>query len=91
MFGRIRRHMTRPICIALAAFAVLVPGGANSSVSHTYDSPGHLTTALYDNGVCVAYGYDANGNRTSQTNTAGGAPVTPKWGSGVWGCFQWTP
>ncbi|MBZ9765502.1 RHS repeat protein [Mesorhizobium sp. CA6] len=61
------------------------------SVAYTYDPTGRLTTALYDNSTCIAYSYDANGNRTSQTNTVGGVPVSAVWGSGVWGCFKWTP
>ena len=73
------------------AFAVLVPSGSIASAIYTYDQLGRLTTAFYDNGVCVAYAYDANGNRTSQINTLGGTPASPIWGSGVWGCFSWTP
>ncbi len=73
------------------AFAVLVPNGSIASAIYTYDQVGRLTTALYDNGICVAYAYDANGNRTSQINTLAGAPASPIWGSGVWGCFLWTP
>jgi YD repeat-containing protein len=73
------------------AFAALVPTGSIASAIYTYDQVGRLTTALYDNGVCVAYAYDANGNRTSQINTLGGTPASPIWGSGVWGCFSWTP
>jgi len=72
-------------------FAALVPTGSIASAIYTYDQVGRLTTALYDNGVCVAYAYDANGNRTSQINTLGGTPASPIWGSGVWGCFSWTP
>ncbi|TIR16165.1 MAG: hypothetical protein E5X33_29710 [Mesorhizobium sp.] len=61
------------------------------SVAYTYDQTGRLTTALYDNNTCIAYSYDANGNRTSQTTSVGGTPVSAVWGSGVWGCFKWTP
>jgi YD repeat-containing protein len=63
---------------------------ANGSVVYTYDPLGRVTTASYDTGVCVIYSYDANGNRLSQTvnvNTGN----TPTWGTGIWGCFQWTP
>ncbi|KAA3445863.1 hypothetical protein C7I87_31705 [Mesorhizobium sp. SARCC-RB16n] len=66
---------------------ILAPTVANSSASYGYDGFGRLTSVLYDNGVCIAYSYDANGNRTAQTNSFGAAP----WGSGVWGCFRWTP
>lgn len=75
----------------LALLAVLVSGPTNASVSYTYDLAGRVTTAVYDNGTCVAYAYDAAGNRTSQINTVSGTPVTPTWGTGTWGCFAWTP
>jgi YD repeat-containing protein len=62
-----------------------------ASVTYSYDPVGRVATALYDNGTCVAYTYDANGNRTSQTNTAsGGGAQTPTWGTGTWRCFLWT-
>jgi YD repeat-containing protein len=76
---------------ALILFAALVSTALAAAVSYTYDATGRLTTARYDNGICVAYGYDANGNRTAQTNTSSGAPIQPTWGSGVWGCFEWSP
>ncbi|SON58435.1 tRNA3(Ser)-specific nuclease (plasmid) [Hartmannibacter diazotrophicus] len=64
---------------------------AQSQVLYTYDDLGRLISALYDNSVCVVYSYDANGNRTAQTNSVSGAPSTPTWGTGVLGCFRWTP
>jgi hypothetical protein len=75
----------------LALLAMLASNTAEATVVYTYDQLGRITTALYDNGLCIMYTYDANGNRTSQTNTASGAPQTPTWGTGVWGCFAWTP
>ncbi len=88
---RQRRALTRSIAWSAVLFGFLVPQGTNASAVYTYDQLGRLSTALYDNGLCVAYLYDASGNRTSQTNTLGGLPVTPTWGAGVWGCFSWTP
>lgn len=76
---------------SLIAGLGFVPSEADSSSEFTYDPVGRVTTALYDNGLCVAYGYDANGNRTSQNNTIAAAPEQPTWGSGVFGCFKWTP
>jgi YD repeat-containing protein len=52
---------------------------------------GRIITTLYDTGICIVYAYDANGNRTSQTINVGGTPTTSTWGSGVWGCFNWSP
>jgi YD repeat-containing protein len=63
---------------------------ATASIHYTYDQLGRVTTAAYDNGICIAYTYDTNGNRTAQTFTTSGPPASPVWGSGVWGCFPWT-
>jgi len=73
---------------ALVLLGSLVTDASGAGVSYTYDQVGRIATAIYDNGLCVAYSYDANGNRTAQTNATPGAPA---WGSGAWGCFSWTP
>ncbi len=78
------------LVVALALFGILMPERVSASDSYTYDQLGRLTTALYDNGTCVAYAYDANGNRTSQNTTNSGTPESPNWGAGVWGCHDWT-
>jgi YD repeat-containing protein len=87
------QNRRRTACAIAAALllCILVPDPTAASVSYTYDLAGRVTTAVYDNGTCVAYAYDAAGNRTSQINTVSGAPVTPTWGTGTWGCFVWTP
>jgi YD repeat-containing protein len=77
------------------AFFLVVPhityaSTSTASAQYTYDQLGRVTTALYDNGTCIAYTYDANGNRTAQSFTTSGTPASPVWGSGVWGCFPWT-
>jgi len=72
--------------LALSAFVITDASGAG--VAYTYDLSGRVATGLYDNGLCLAYQYDASGNRTSQVNSTPGAPA---WGSGTWGCFSWTP
>ena len=75
----------------LALLGIFIPAGTDASVIYTYDQLGRLSTALYDTGLCIAYTYDANGNRTSRSITVSSAPESPIWGSGVWGCFSWTP
>jgi YD repeat-containing protein len=68
--------------------AMIVPSvtlqAANGSVAYTYDALGRLITASYDTGVCIAYSYDANGNRLSEKILV----VSPS-STGVWGCFNW--
>jgi YD repeat-containing protein len=85
---RVRRVRAYVTAAALVLSAFLITDASGSGVTYTYDLPGRVTTALYDSGLCVAYSYDANGNRTAQTN---GTPGAPAWGSGTWGCFSWTP
>ena len=82
-------RLKAPLIVVAALGSILFPVSVGASGSYTYDAAGRLTTALYDNGTCVAYSYDANGNRTSQTTTSSGLPESPTWGSGVWGCFVW--
>lgn len=77
--------------MVIAIAVGLVPSNVGASVSYGYDQLGRVTSALYDNGLCIAYSYDQNGNRTAQTNTISGTPELAVWGSGVWGCFVWTP
>lgn len=89
--SRSRRQKSSLAIVILAVVCTVIPAEANSSAAFTYDVDGRVTTALYDNGLCVAYIYDANGNRTSLTNTISSTPELPTWGSGVFGCFQWTP
>jgi YD repeat-containing protein len=72
-----------PVLAALLAPHVS-PQAANGSVAYTYDALGRLLTASYDTGVCIAYAYDANGNRKSEKILV----VAPS-STGVWGCFNW--
>ena len=78
------------IGLVLVWFGTLIPEATIASDSYTYDMNGRVTTALYNNGLCIAYAYDANGNRTSQTNSISSTPESPVWDLGVWGCVSWT-
>jgi YD repeat-containing protein len=84
-------QMRRFTAVLFTTGSVIIPTEADSSSNLTYDVVGRVATSLYDNNSCVAYGYDANGNRTSQTNTIESTPESATWGSGVLGCFKWTP
>lgn len=76
----------RVLHLSTAALAALLPAVAQASVVYTYDGVGRIATALYDNNICVAYSYDANGNRLAATV----AIPSDQWGSAVYGCFRWT-
>lgn len=77
-------------CASLLIFLPVQNTNAKE-ILYTYDLNYRLATSLYDNNVCISYLYDENGNRVSQINTVGSAPVTATWGTGKWGCFQWLP
>jgi len=78
------------VAVLLAGLAVSdVAIAANGSVSYSYDALGRVTTVFYDTGVCIAYTYDANGNRTAQTIQTVNLGGTPLWDSVTWGCFLW--
>lgn len=80
----------KKIILVATVFAITgASSGATGSANYSYDGIGRLVTALYDNGMCVVYSYDQNGNRTSQINSTAVSAAT--WGTGVWGCFVWTP
>lgn len=79
-------HFTATIVMVLALLDTHEVEAA--SVAYGYDPLGRLATALYDDGLCIIYVYDANGNRTSWTNAA--PPSSPPlWGSQNWGGFNW--
>lgn len=72
------------LAAALSIAVIQVTSAANGSVTYTYDPLGRVSTVNYDTGVCIAYAYDANGNRTSQRIVVSGSGAT-----GIWGCFNW--
>jgi YD repeat-containing protein len=79
------------LAIAAVALALAPVSVGSSAVIYGYDPVGRLATARYDDGTCMIYTYDANGNRTSAVATNAGTPELAEWGSGAWGCFDWTP
>lgn len=83
------RYRTPSIFLCMA-FSASTISKSHADTVYTYDQNYQLTTALYNQSICVAYKYDEAGNRTNQTNTIGGNPVVAKWGSGTFGCFQWS-
>lgn len=78
--------------LVLTSLGIAGATRAASSISYGYDQVGRVTTASYDNGLCVIYTYDANGNRTMQSYSTPSSSSSQNWGSGVWGChLVWTP
>jgi YD repeat-containing protein len=80
-------HVT---AIGAAATATGSVANAQTVIRYTYDRAGRVTTALYDNGTCAIYTYDANGNRTAKIVLAAGSQNTSTWGTGQFGCFTWS-
>lgn len=71
----------------------LQPAAAQTppSATDTYDGAGRIATTLYSDQTCVAHKYDSQGNRTNVSVSKASTPETSVWGSGVWGCFTWSP
>ena len=80
----------KSVVVILCSGMLVLSSAAVADVLYTYDLNGRVTTALYDNGVCVVYTYDANGNRLSQTTYPAGSAGSATWGTGIYGCFKWT-
>jgi hypothetical protein len=83
-----RSRSGRLLVLATLAFAFVPLEATGAGVAYTYDPIGRIATGLYDNNLCIAYSYDAAGNRMSQTNATA---TTATWGSARWGCFSWSP
>jgi YD repeat-containing protein len=64
---------------------------ATASVTYTYDAAGRIVTKVFSDGTCVIHTYSADGNRTATDITKSSTPETSVWGTGVWGCFPWSP
>lgn len=89
MFDLGRRSIRYMLAALIVPVGLLLPFEAGAAVaSYTYDLTGRVTTAFYDNGLCLAYSYDVVGNRLSVTNVTSNPPT---WGTGKWGCFFWIP
>jgi YD repeat-containing protein len=62
--------------VALAALLTIVgPACHAATVAYSYDALGRLAVALFPDGTCTGYVYDAAGNRTQYTSS-GVAPPT---------------
>jgi YD repeat-containing protein len=64
---------------------------SGTTATYAYDQAGRIAAILFSDGTCVANTYDAQGNKTSTTITKADTPEMSVWGSGVWGCFKWSP
>ena len=75
---------SRPaLSVILLTLGVLAgaPALATDQFIYNYDALGRLQSVSYQNGGSVTYTYDAAGNRTQVTNTAGSSssgPLTPQ-------------
>jgi YD repeat-containing protein len=87
-FAALRRIVRVTIGVS-ALVTCLFPKGADAATTFLYDPQGRLTAIIYDNGNCVAYSYDADGNRTA-SRVAVNAAGSLIWGSGLWGCRTWS-
>lgn len=80
-----------PLFGEMALIGLMVSASADELLWESRSRPLSHTTASSERDPCIIYTYDTNGNRLSQTITVSGGGMTPTWGSGIWGCFRWTP
>ena len=69
-------HTSRAGLLAWTAFLVIAASAGRGALAadqttYTYDVLGRLQSVQYQSGTTVTYAYDAAGNRTQVTNTAG--------------------
>lgn len=83
----VRRDCVRGRLLAVGLFALgaAAPALAQSGpVYYTYDALGRAISAWYPDGTCLAYAYDAAGNRTIYTSSTIGSPVANPVSAGTW-------
>jgi len=83
----------RRLFVSIFAAAILVLGSAPAAANPLLLLDTMMSTNLLQliptGSLCVTYDYDANGNRISQSSfTFGTAGAV--WGSGIYGCFDYT-
>jgi hypothetical protein len=66
--------------------------GYAMSFFYSYDSSNRLVTAKQSINAtsCQIYSYDATGNILTTRTDDTGAATTSEWGSGTWGCLNWS-
>jgi len=73
-----RRTLAFGIPAAAVLLATVGPAGAHAqggTINYDYDAIGRLVSAYYPDGTCLAFRYDAAGNRTQYTASAVGPPL----------------
>lgn len=84
----LRRFLTG-VVLTGAALGVSSPASASPLLMMSGGLSSSLMMLISTGNLCIVYDYDANGNRTSQSSFTFGSPGTV-WGSGTFGCFNWT-
>lgn len=82
--------MSKRLAALTLAIGLLSPRAADANVTYGYDALGRVVTALYDNGRCTVFTYDAVGNRTSQTTANPPQSPVPRWGTATWNAVNWS-
>jgi len=93
IFDQGRTLRVRRVFALMSVAAALVfgssPAAANPLLLLDTMVSTNLLLLIPTGSLCVTYDYDANGNRISQSSfTFGTAGAV--WGSGVYGCFNYT-
>lgn len=65
----LRGRVFAAACVAILLSLGVGPMARAQTVQYTHDALGRLTNAAYPDGTCLAYTYDAAGNRTQYTSS----------------------
>ena len=87
-----KTNISRAI-VSFAAFAfasISTPASASPWMLLSGTLSSNMMMLITTADLCVVYNYDENGNRVSQSSFTFGSPGAV-WGSGIYGCFDWTP
>ena len=83
------RRLFASVFVTAALVLGFAPAAANPLLLIDTMMSTNLLQLIPTGSLCITYDYDANGNRISQSSfTFGTAGAV--WGSGVYGCFNYT-
>jgi len=81
---------TSKLLMLLSWLILFFQSSASASDHYGYDLLGQIATVRYENGLCVIYTYDKNGNIVRQIGNAAPTETAVLWGSDTWPDFAWS-
>lgn len=74
----------------LIAISLATPSYTSAADQYGYDALGRISSVRYEDGLCVIYSYDRNGNIIRQIANAAPLETSMLWGSDNWTNFAWS-